>query len=66
MFKHDIGPVCDRLRDAMEAEGILAVRRVTFDGKTVGFRVEMADGTEGYGLTPREAIIASQRVQVAA
>jgi hypothetical protein len=52
----------ERLRDAMEAEGVLAVRRVVFAGKTVGFRVEMADGSEGRGLTPREAINAAVKV----
>lgn len=54
-------PAMERLRDAMEAEGVLDVRRVVFNGKTVGFRVEMADGAQGCGLTPREAIASAER-----
>lgn len=49
----------ERLRDAMEAEGVLELKRVVFDGKTAGFKVRMEDGREGAGLSPRGAIDAA-------
>lgn len=59
----------ERLRDAMETEEVLMVRRVVFSGKTVGFRVELEDGREAAAFTPREAItlaLAKPLAQVAA
>lgn len=56
----------ERLRDAMEAEGIVAIRRVVFAGKTVGFKVELENGSEGAGLSPRAAISNATGLKVAA
>lgn len=56
----------ERLRDAMEDEGITDIRRVVFDGKTVGFKVKLEDGREGAGMSPRGAINQAIGLKVAA
>lgn len=49
--KIDVGPGYDRLAEAMDAEGILSVRR-----HGPGFKVEMTDGAIGTGFSIRGAI----------
>lgn len=49
----DIGPGYDRLAEAMDAEGIIRVRRWRC---TDQFSVEMVNGHIGTGATIREAV----------
>ena len=46
-----------RIAEAMDAEGVRIIERLK-----VGFRVVMQDGSEGLGLSIREAMQAAVRV----
>lgn len=49
--KIDAGPGYDRLAEAMDAEGIVSIRRCG-----PGFKVELANGSVATGFTIRGAI----------